>query len=79
MPIKRSTTCQKPTIQECPAFSKCQAHKVSCDVCQGLDVPAWREHVHMVLNPVSGRGESGDERPSSSTGFASKVPSATKV
>lgn len=38
-----------PTIQECPAYRVCQEKKVDCEICMGLSVEAWREHVGNVL------------------------------
>jgi hypothetical protein len=47
--VAKSPKTAKPTIAECPAYDVCRAQCASCDICQGLDVPAWKDHVIGVL------------------------------
>ncbi len=42
-------------VQECPAYEICRGLRTACDVCMGLEVPAWRKHVKKVLK----RGANG--------------------
>jgi hypothetical protein len=38
-----------PEVQECLAYEKCRERQASCDVCLGLPIDKWKEHVHLVL------------------------------
>ena len=37
-------------IPECPAYEMCRAKKASCEICEGLPVDEWREHVKRVMD-----------------------------
>jgi len=39
----------KPSIPECPAYHRCRAKQVGCEVCLELSVEEWRKHVKKVM------------------------------
>lgn len=47
--MSRSKNKPLPTIPECPAFLICKAQHINCEICLGLSVPEWQEHVKKVL------------------------------